>query len=139
MSQSPGGEQESRGLGDALRAAREAKRLSLDDMNRLTRISPQYLEAIEEERFTDLPPPPYSQIFLSAYARAVGLSSRQVIERYLAMTGESPLRRVTLWEETVEPASVAKKPGPLVWILIGLVVALAVGVGLFVLLQVFGG
>jgi cytoskeletal protein RodZ len=138
MTQRKGGEQEARSLGDVLRSAREAKRLSLEDMNRLTRINPPYLEAIEDERFTDLPPPPYSQIFLSAYARAVGLSPREILERYLAMTGESPVRREALWEES-EPATIAKKPGPLAWILIGLVVALAVGGVLFAILKIFGG
>jgi cytoskeletal protein RodZ len=125
------------GLGDTLRAAREAKRLSLDELNRLTRIQTHYIEAIEEERFTDLPPPPYSQIFLRAYARAVGLPTRDVLDRYLAMTGEAPARRETLlWEEsgeTQEPAKVTKKRALGVWIALGLAIALALGIaGYFV-------
>jgi len=133
------GELEGLSLGDMLRAAREAKRLSLDDLNRSTRIQTHYIEAIEEERFTDLPPPPYSQIFLRAYARAVGLSPREVLERYLAMTGEAPARQETLWEESAEAATVAKKPGIVVWILLGLAIALALGIALYFVWQVLAG
>ena len=126
-------------LGDMLRAAREAKRLSIDDLNRATRIRTHYIEAIEEERFTDLPPPPYSQIFLRAYASAVGLSPREVLERYLAMTGEAPARQETLWGESAEAATVAKKPGVVVWIAIGLAIALALGIALYFVWQVLAG
>ena len=126
-------------LGDTLRAAREAKRLSLADLNRSTRIRTHYLEAIEDERFTDLPPPPYAQIFLRSYALAVGLSAREVLERYLAMTGESPVRHETLWEETAESAAAAKKSPALVWILMGLAIALAVGIALYFAWQILGG
>lgn len=91
-----------RSVGEVLRAAREAKRLSVPDVNRATRIRPAFLEAIEEDRFTDLPPAPYVEIFIAAYAKAVGFPPREILERYYGMTGETPSSLVPIWDETSE-------------------------------------
>jgi cytoskeletal protein RodZ len=126
----PGAESEPRGLGETLRAAREAKRLSMEDLIRTTRIQPRYLEAIEEDRFTDLPPPPYAQIFLASYAKAVGIPAREILDRYCGITGETQASRVAIWEESAEAAPAPRRRPLGLWVSVGAVVALLVVIAL---------
>lgn len=67
------------GIGEALRHARETRRLSLADAERLTKIRAFYLAALEEERFHLLPPRPYATGFLRAYARLLGLDPESLV------------------------------------------------------------
>jgi transcriptional regulator with XRE-family HTH domain len=60
-------------IGDRLRAAREAKGLSLDDVARQTRIPIRHLEHIEREEWDALPAITYSVGFVRSYANAVDL------------------------------------------------------------------
>lgn len=121
------GELDHASVGAALRAAREAKRLSIQDLNRSTRIQVSYLEAIDEDRFTDLPPAPYVEIFLASYAKAVALPPREILDRYYGLTGESPTSQLKVWDEAAEEA-VAPRARRFPWLLIVLVVALLVAV-----------
>ena len=121
------GDPEPASLGETLRAAREAKRFSVSDLNRTTRIIPRYIEAIEEDRFTDLPPPPYAQMFLSAYAKGVGLPAHEILERYCGVTGELPAHQQKIWEESSEQAP-APRARPFPWILVVVVVLLLVAI-----------
>ena len=54
-------------LGGHLRALREAKGSSLEDMARSTRVGIRHLEALEEERLADLPSPVFVRGFIRAY------------------------------------------------------------------------
>lgn len=123
----PGGGPEPTSLGEMLRAAREAKRLSVPDLIRATRIVPRYIEAIEEDRFTDLPPPPYAQIFLTSYAKAVGLPPREVLERYCGITGEAPAHKQKIWEESAEQVA-PPRARPFPWVIVVVVVVLLVAI-----------
>ncbi len=70
---------ESNGVGDMLRRAREARRLSLADAERLTKIRGAHLAALEEERYEQLPPRPYLKGFVRTYARLLGLDAGELI------------------------------------------------------------
>jgi cytoskeleton protein RodZ len=70
----PGGATEPKTAGEALRAARDAQGLSLDDVSMRTRVPTRHLEAIERGDWTALPSRTYAVGFGRAYARAVGLS-----------------------------------------------------------------
>ncbi|MDR7426835.1 MAG: DUF4115 domain-containing protein [Armatimonadota bacterium] len=67
------------GFGETFRRAREARRLSLADAERITKIRAAYLAALEEERLNILPPPPYSKGFVRAYARLLGLDAERLL------------------------------------------------------------
>ena len=54
-------------LGGHLRALREAKGSSLEDMARSTRVGIRHLEALEEERLADLPSPVFVRGFIRSY------------------------------------------------------------------------
>nr|WP_279342558.1 helix-turn-helix domain-containing protein [Geotalea sp. SG265] len=69
-------------LGLYLREAREARGFQLDDVAATTRISKNYLVAIEAGDFEKLPNPAYVKGFLRLYAGFVGLSGDDVIAMY---------------------------------------------------------
>jgi cytoskeletal protein RodZ len=57
--------------------------MEIDDIARVTKINPNYLRFIEEERFADLPDPVYVRGFVTAYANCVGLEGRFVAASYM--------------------------------------------------------
>jgi transcriptional regulator with XRE-family HTH domain len=65
-------------VGERLRAAREAKKLSLDDVARRTRIPVRHLEHIEREEWDALPAITYSVGFARSYANVVDLDGAQI-------------------------------------------------------------
>ncbi len=69
-------------LGLYLREARESKGLQLDDVAATTRISKNYLIAIEAGDFEKLPNAAYVKGFLRLYASFVGLSGDEVVAIY---------------------------------------------------------
>lgn len=70
------------GIGERLRNAREARRITLDDAAQQTRIRVAYLQALEDEEFGKLPAPIYAKGFLRAYAAALGLDSDELVAVY---------------------------------------------------------
>lgn len=69
-------------LGEFLKREREQKNISLGEMAKHTKVREHFLKAIEEDRYDLLPSPIYGKGFLSAYAKYVGLDSREVLLRY---------------------------------------------------------
>ena len=69
-------------LGDVLREAREGKDLSLNDVADITHIRKEYLRALDEGRYDDLPEEVYTRNFIKLYAGAVGLDDTRLLERY---------------------------------------------------------
>jgi transcriptional regulator with XRE-family HTH domain len=69
---------EAQSVGQRLRAAREAKGLSLDDVARQTRIPVRHLEHIEREEWDALPAITYSVGFARSYANTVDLDGGQI-------------------------------------------------------------
>ncbi|WP_368504105.1 helix-turn-helix domain-containing protein [Alkalihalophilus sp. As8PL] len=69
-------------LGQFLRETREQKGLSLEDLQRTTKIQKRYLLAIEEGRFDTLPGLFYARAFVKTYAEAVGLDPEPLFEQY---------------------------------------------------------
>jgi cytoskeleton protein RodZ len=65
-----------------LKAAREARGLSLKDVFQATRVSVVNLEAVENGAFDRLPPPVYARNFIRKYARAVGVDEKPFLDRY---------------------------------------------------------
>lgn len=69
-------------LGAALKAAREARGLTLQDVAGTTRVRRTYLEAIEEMRLDALPSRPFAIGYIRAFATALGLNPDLAIERF---------------------------------------------------------
>lgn len=74
------------GIGQYLRKAREDLGYSLEDMNKVTNIHTEYLQALEEERFEILPSSFYARAFLRTYAKSLSLEVNPLLELYEQMT-----------------------------------------------------
>ena len=81
-----------RAVGRLLRDQREARGLSLDDVERNLRIRLAHLEAIEEGHFDKLPGAAYIPAFVRAYASYVGLDPEKVLTAY-HLSGPVPIKR----------------------------------------------
>ena len=65
-------------VGERLRAAREAKKISLEDVAAQTRIPRRHLASIETADWDSLPAPTYTVGFAKSYASAVGLDRTEI-------------------------------------------------------------
>lgn len=71
-------------LGKFLKETREAKGLSLDDLQQLTKIQKRYLMGIEKGNYEMMPGKFYVRAFIKQYAEAVGLDAEQLFIDYQA-------------------------------------------------------
>jgi transcriptional regulator with XRE-family HTH domain len=89
-------------VGARLRAAREVKGLSLDQVREATRISARHLAALETGDYGAMPGRTYAVGFARNYARAVGLDEHDVAEAIQGELGRSaaaePARPITQYE-----------------------------------------
>lgn len=69
------------GVGGRLKAAREAKGMSLADVSAALRVSERHLRMIEDGAFTDLPARTYAVGFTRSYARLVGLDEAAAVAK----------------------------------------------------------
>ena len=69
--------------GERLRHFRIRCGMEIEDIARITKISPTYLGFIEKERFADLPDSVYVRGFVTAYANCVGLEGKGVAASYM--------------------------------------------------------
>lgn len=100
------------GIGAVLRAARAARRASLVDLRARTKIDVRYLEALEEERFEDLPPLPFARGFLRTYALELDLDPEPLVERLvtaMSARGDAPGEDWRHLETAIVPA---RPPSP---------------------------
>ena len=126
-------------LGEILKSTRLSRGLELGDIAELTHVRKDYLRALEEGDYGQLPEDVYSRNFLRLYAQSVGLSSDKLLDTYLherrlalgtsaaEVPGEEPRRR-----ERRERGEGSARPGIRIgtWLptllLVAAVVALAV-------------
>ncbi|MCC6216784.1 MAG: helix-turn-helix domain-containing protein [Polyangiaceae bacterium] len=69
-------------VGAYLRREREARRMSVEEIARSTRVPSSSVERIEADQFDELPGEVFVRGFLRAYARALGLPPEDVLARY---------------------------------------------------------
>ena len=120
------------GVGDRLRAAREASGRTLEQLAADTRISLRHLGLIEQGKFAELPARTYAIGFSRTYARAVGLDEAAVLDDVRTaleqVEGSYPRRM----GNSLEPGDPARLPSRgLGWIAAGAIGALLIGLFLF--------
>jgi cytoskeleton protein RodZ len=71
-------------LGEGLRAAREARELSLQDVSDSTKIHPKILDALEALDMGRLPSRPFAIGFVRSYANFLGVDAERAIARFKA-------------------------------------------------------
>jgi cytoskeleton protein RodZ len=69
-------------IGEQLRLSREERGIALRDISEQTRISVNYLEAIERSDYKRLPGGIFNRSFIKAYARCIGFDEKEAIEAY---------------------------------------------------------
>lgn len=66
-------------LGETLQRARQSKGITIEDVERVTRIPKKYIEALEMENYGILPAPVYARGFLRSYAGYLGLDPKELL------------------------------------------------------------
>ena len=69
-------------LGEKLREAREAGNITIAEISEQTRISPLYLEAIENDDYTPLPGGIFNKGFVKSFAKYVGMDENEALQDY---------------------------------------------------------
>jgi cytoskeletal protein RodZ len=92
-------------LGNRLKEAREAKGLSLDDVQEMTKIQKRYLAGIEEGRYDLMPGKFYVRAFIKQYAEAVGLDAEEIFREYKNEIPESHEDEIPQRMTRIEPTS----------------------------------
>lgn len=88
------------GIGEQLRKAREAKGLSISDIEKATKIQSRYLEAIENNDFDKLPGDFYVRAFIRQYAQIVGLDGKELLSQYQGEVANEVTSDVSQLEES---------------------------------------
>ena len=98
-------------FGEELKAARESKNISLQDISKATRINIKFIEAIEAGNLNILPPT-YIRAFIKSYAKNVGLNQEDTITRYEQYSnGKIPdTKEKILQEEKSDDSQKVAKP-----------------------------
>jgi cytoskeleton protein RodZ len=93
-------------FGEKLKLEREKRKISLDQISSTTKIGTRMLQALEEEKFAQLPGGIFNKGFVRAYARALGLDEDQAVADYLEASGEAqPMRPDPLARDTSRETS----------------------------------
>ena len=69
-------------IGQILRAGRETRGLSLDEVHEATNITVQNLSALEDDRFDHFPNRVYARAFLRDYSNFLGMDSPSLLTHY---------------------------------------------------------
>ena len=111
-------------VGDRLKAAREERGMSLDDVANVTRVPTRHLLHIERGEWDALPAQTYSIGFARAYAKAVGLNGAEIGQELRAQLG-APQHSATIAYEPADPARVPSRSLAIVAGLIAILLAVA--------------
>src|SRR3989442_1827606 len=78
-------------LGQYLCHMRTQKGVSLEDIAKATRIDPRYLQAVEQNAFSQLPRAEViAKAYVRAYARCLSLEEAEVMRRFAESAGDRP-------------------------------------------------
>jgi cytoskeleton protein RodZ len=80
-------------FGEKLKQEREKRKISLEQISSSTKIGTRMLQALEEDKFNQLPGGIFNKGFVRAYSRCVGLDEEQTVAEYLQASGDVPLAR----------------------------------------------
>jgi len=117
------------GLGEELRAAREARNLSLSDVSERIHIRSVYLQSLEDEHWGAIAAPVYVRGFLRTYARFLGLDAEAAVERFNAATAGSDVFVASASGRGSEGVSGRRLPSVWLWIAAAVAVVLVGFVG----------
>lgn len=109
------------GIGATLRKAREALGTSVEEASWRTRIRPEYLRALEEERFEACGHLAHGRAHLHSYARFLGLDARALVRDYVEHVEHAEPSPIEQLHERVKEERKPPKPN---WLIAAIVAAL---------------
>ncbi len=131
-------------LGQRLREARESRGISLEDLQKTTKIQKRYLAAIEEGKYDTLPGKYYARACVKSYADAVGIDTDELFDEFSnelpnPQKGSSdlPSRTKRTKSTTVKPRRRGKLSA-IMPVVIALTFLLVIGVGVWIMAQQWG-
>ncbi len=77
-------------FGEKLKLEREKRKITLEEISVSTKIGTRMLQALEEDKFNQLPGGIFNKGFVRAYSRFVGLDEDQTVADYLQASGDAP-------------------------------------------------
>jgi cytoskeleton protein RodZ len=128
------------GVGNNLREARARRKLSLQEVEEVTKIRSRYLQAIEDEDWDQLPSETYARAFIRTYAALLGLDGDLLAEEQRRAKGAARpgehLPRVPPAPRPVTRNRRRRRPPPR---LVALVASLAIAAALLAIGLLTGG
>ena len=100
-------------LGQKLKAARLARKMTASEAAKGTRIKVQHIEAMEGDDFSAIPAPAYAKGFIKLYAELLGLDPAPLIAEYIdrhAPTGRASLMSDPAAQEQSRPVRAWPRP-----------------------------
>jgi cytoskeletal protein RodZ len=85
-------------FGEHLKREREMRGVSLEEIAAATRISTRFLEALENERWSELPGGVFNRGFIRSVARFLGLDEDALVAEYALETKNQPPPRIMALE-----------------------------------------
>lgn len=82
-------------IGSRLKEARLAKKMSMEELQEVTKIQKRYLEAIEDGNFEMMPGAFYVRAFIKQYAEAVSLNPEELLANYKLDVPQTSSEEVT--------------------------------------------
>lgn len=118
-------------LGARLKEAREAKKLTIDDIQKVTKIQSRYIQAIEKGNYDVMPGSFYVRAFIKEYATAVDLDPDELMEEHeaeLPKSTEDSSIQYTRVQRSRKDSSPSKNPAIFSFLPTVIVVLLIIGI-----------
>lgn len=90
-------------LGEKLRQAREERGITIMEVSEQTRISPLYLEAIENDDYAPLPGGIFNKGFVKSFAKYVGVDENEALQDYARLVTQQTGSEENLEPQTYKP------------------------------------
>lgn len=90
-------------LGEKLRQAREERGISISEVAEQTRISPLYIEAIENDDYSPLPGGIFNKGFVKSFAKFVGVDEEEALQDYSRQIAQQNQGQPEIDQKTYRP------------------------------------
>jgi cytoskeleton protein RodZ len=95
-------------FGEKLKLEREKRKITLEQISVSTKIGTRMLQALEEDKFNQLPGGIFNKGFVRAYSRFVGLDEDQTVAEYLQASGDVPSVQTEIAAQEAEDDGASK-------------------------------
>ena len=107
--------------------------VSLEEITTATRIGPRFLQALENERWEDLPGGVFNRGFVKAIAHYLGIDEEALLGEYTLATGDAGAPSATVVRTQHRPTLPLHEPQLpwITWVLTAVLIAAIISAGIF--------